>query len=580
MLEVGPAHLPVLPSGRVHEIVRLDAAPALTHGLTIRPIGEFERTWRMAWRVFNQWKRLSAWQRRACGLTLWRMLGDLPGAYGVATRFRGLDYRAWCEAVDVLTDDDEQRIRARIGLWKDGPRFLLRRQADGQGDWAATEVSVAAQWYPHCAWWSQGAPIEDGDWMILLAPGDRLRPHALYWVADEVRRRPDALAIYWDDDRMDSSGRRGDPRFKPDWSRLHLEATNYIGRAVAVNAARLAAKGLWPENEASLRLALLLLTAQEAAPVVHIPAVLSHRPPDDLPPETFRVPVVVPHPVPRVIILIPTRDGLPLLKRCVESVRAKTDYPRYEIIVIDNGSREAETLAWLEREAASGRIRRLVWDRSFNYSVLNNFAARQVEGEILCLLNNDTEVITPDWLTEMVGHLCRDRVGLVGAKLYYPDGRIQHAGDTVGPGGCANHLHQFWPGDSPGYCNRAIVAQEVSAVTAACLVTWRDLYLRLGGLNERWLPVAFNDVDYCLRVRKAGYKVVFTPHAELYHHESVSRGKDRGWRKEWRAWREVRYMRWKWRREMRNDPFYNPNFSYFRADFALGPAPNVRRPWR
>lgn len=585
-VQVGPLRLPVLPSGRVHEIVSLPALPDLPAGLTARPLGHLERTWRMAWRVFNTWGRLSAAQRRECGLRLSRILRDLPAAYRVATSFRGMHYATWCREVDALSTEDETKIRACIAGWDGGPRFVIRRLAGNEADWVRTLLSLNAQLYPY--WCLEGAAggVRPDDWLVALRPGDVLRPHALYWVAHEIRRRPDACAVYWDDDQITAAGERLRPRFKPDWSRLHLEVTDYIGRAVALRrdvcegaGAQLAQDG-W-------RAVLLALTSEaptqggggKECPVVHIPAILSHRPAEEPDPVCRRVPVRVPEPAPKVSILIPTRDALPLLRRCVESVVSKTRYPHYEILVIDNRSRDKATLAWLEETSRAGKIRVLRWDKPFNYSAINNFAARAATGEVLCLLNNDTEVISADWLDEMVGHLCRPKVGAVGAKLYYPDGRIQHAGDTVGHGGCANHLHQFVAGNAPGYCNRAIVAQEVSAVTAACMVTWRDLYLRLGGLNARWLPVAFNDVDYCLRVRKAGYRVVWTPHAELYHHESVSRGKDQGWRKELRAWREVKYMRWKWREAMRHDPFYNPNFSYLRADFALSPAPAVPKPW-
>lgn len=280
-----------------------------------------------------------------------------------------------------------------------------------------------------------------------------------------------------------------------------------------------------------------------------------------------------------VSIVIPTRDAVSLLRQCVNSVLAKTTYPHFEVVVVDNGSRDPVALEYLSDIARWPQVRVLRYDQPFNYSAINNFAVAQVSGEVLCLLNNDTEVISPDWLEEMVGHLCQEKVGVVGAKLYYPDGRVQHGGDVVGPGGCANHLHQFIARDDPGYCHRAVVAQELSAVTAACMVTWRALYQRLGGLDEKHLPVAFNDVDYCLRVRQAGHKVVWTPHAELYHHESVSRGKDISPRRLKVARREVAYMRRRWRREMQYDPFYNPNFSYMRPDFVLGPAPAIKRPW-
>src|SRR6185436_9610159 len=211
----------------------------------------------------------------------------------------------------------------------------------------------------------------------------------------------------------------------------------------------------------------------------------------------------------------------------------------------------------------------LRYEREFNYSAINNFAAREARGEVLLLLNNDTEVITPDWLEEMLGHLHQEGVGAVGAKLLFPHGQVQHAGDAVGPGGCADHMHEGIGRDDPGYCYRAVVAQEVSAVTGACLMTWKTLYQKLGGLDEKKLPVAFNDVDYCLRVQEAGLRVIFTPHAQLYHHESASRG---GRSPD----REAGVMRRRWKSRMRHDPYYNPNLSYRTPDFSLSDMPRVK----
>jgi GT2 family glycosyltransferase len=296
-------------------------------------------------------------------------------------------------------------------------------------------------------------------------------------------------------------------------------------------------------------------------------------------PGCWRVRYRLPEQPPLVSIIVPTRDKPALIRQCVESLRTKTTYPRYEILVVDNQSTNLESLAYLTALAGQETVRVLRYDYPFNYSAINNFAAREARGEVLCLLNNDTKIISEDWLEEMVGHLLQPKVGVVGAKLYFPDGRVQHAGDTVGPGGCANHLHAFIERDDPGYCNRAAVAQELSAVTAACLVTWKNIYQRMGGLEEKHLPVTFNDVDYCLRVREAGYRIVWTPHAELYHHEFESRGKDKSPEKAHRARREVAHMRKRWKHVMRHDPFYNPNLGYQRPDFLLSNAPMVERPW-
>jgi GT2 family glycosyltransferase len=268
-----------------------------------------------------------------------------------------------------------------------------------------------------------------------------------------------------------------------------------------------------------------------------------------------------------------------LLRGCIESVRAKSSYRAYEIIVVDNQSREPAALEYLRELEHSGQARVLRFDRPFNYSAINNLGARHARGEVLVLLNNDTEVITGDWVEEMLGHLYQEGVGVVGAKLLFGDGRVQHAGDAVGPGGCADHLHVGIPADAGGYCDRAIVAQEVSAVTGACLMTFASLYRRLGGLDARNVPIAFSDVDFCLRVQELGYRVVFTPHARLYHLESASRGKDLTAAQRARTDAAASNMRRRWGRRMRHDPFYNPNLSYQQTDFSLSYAPRVKRPW-
>lgn len=580
-IQVGPWRLPVLPNGRVHEIVFVDGElPQMgAVPLAMRPLGVFERIWRMAYRVLRAGWQLGR-QRKDIRLSIALALRDLPQAYARATTLRGFGYRQWIALTDTLTPADRAAIRRTLQGWRERPHFAIVPLGELPG--SPLEASLAGQIYPHFTT-AKPDELHDADWVLLLRPEDRLAEHALFWFAAEARDQPRAVLIYSDDDEMEA-GQRCRPRFKPDWSLHHLREIDYIGRAVAIRTRALgAAGGVRPQNLAGDTWELVLRVGEQAAGTVrHIPAVLLHRDAEverQAPVVTRRVRYPLPEPPPKVSIIVPTRDAPELLRQCVESVLAKTDYPNYELLVVDNGSRDAKALAYLADLQPRPGVRVLRWHKPFNYSAINNFAVRQARGEVVCLLNNDTEVITPEWLTELVSQLAQPGVGVVGAKLFYPDGRVQHAGDTVGPGGCANHLHQFLPGEAPGYCHRAVVAQELSAVTAACLVTWRRLYLDLGGLNALWLPVAFNDVDYCLRARQAGCKVVFTPHARLYHHESASRGEDRGWRKNLRAWREACYMRWKWRREMENDPFYNPNFSYLRPDFVLGPVPNVRRPW-
>lgn len=448
-------------------------------------------------------------------------------------------------------------------------------------------------------------------WVILLTPGTRLSEHALYWFARTMASSPGLRVVYSDHDHLDKHGVRTEPVLKPDWSPEHLRATNYIDQSVAFHVESLlgcfAPFGDLPDW--SNGYSLLLRTTEQLPEklVGHIAAILFHLPErnsyesednhgvEDVKAHLSRLGVraevrhlsafynriyyTLPSKVPRVSIVIPTRDALPLLKACISSILSKTRYKHYEIIIVDNQSVNKTTHAYFAVIAKKKNVRVLSYPQPFNYAAINNAAIQQANGKIVCLLNNDTEVISPDWLDEMVGHLVQRKVGVVGAKLLYSDGRVQHGGDTVGPGGCAHHLHSFLGGDEVGYCNRAMVAQELSAVTGACLLTWTSLYRRLGGLNEQHLPVAFNDVDYCLRVREAGYKVVWTPHAVLYHHESLSRGKDDTPEKMERSKREARYMRERWGHLMHHDPFYNQNLSYERADFSLSNAPAVVKPW-
>ena len=209
----------------------------------------------------------------------------------------------------------------------------------------------------------------------------------------------------------------------------------------------------------------------------------------------------LPEPTPRVTILIPTRDQPDILQRCIGSLLSLTSYPNYEILVINNQSVDPGAIEYLSHITEDERARVIRYDQPFNYSAINNYAVPYANGEILCLLNNDTEVITPDWLTEMVSHACRPEIGCVGAKLYYSDGRIQHAGVVLGLGGVAGHAHRFFDRDSAGYFNRLHLVQSLSAVTAACLVVRKQVYEQVGGLNETDLPIALNDVDFCLHVR-------------------------------------------------------------------------------
>lgn len=446
-----------------------------------------------------------------------------------------------------------------------------------------------------------------GNYVALLSPDDRLAVNALYHVAETLNRHPEAELLYGDEDKLDDEGHRYDPHFKPQWNPDLLLAQNYIGHLTVYHRARLRDfEGFCERGEAdpSYELILRFTRGVTAERIRHIPFVLYHsrvvasdgeaaaQVAADRPslcavrayltqigtgaevmtgtvPGSCRVRWPLPSPAPLVSLLIPTRDRVEILRPCVDAILARTDYPNFELLILDNQSTCAETLAYMAEVAKDPRVRVLSWNQPFNYSAINNFGARQARGRILGLVNNDIEPINDDWLSEMVRQVCREEIGCVGAKLYYPNGSIQHGGVILGLGGVAGHAHRFFPGTHSGYRYRLNLTQNLSAVTAACLLIRRTVFEEVDGLNEEYLSVAYNDVDLCLKVREAGYRNLWTPHAELYHHESVSRGVDDNSKKQARAQRETDYMRRTWGPQLDSDPAYNPNLTLAYEDFSL-----------
>jgi len=281
-----------------------------------------------------------------------------------------------------------------------------------------------------------------------------------------------------------------------------------------------------------------------------------------------RIKFPLPPALPLVSIIICTRDQLSLLTASVESIRNRSTYPNYEIVIVDNGTRDRNTLLYLDSLALQKGIRVIRDDSPFNYSRLNNSGVAHSTGELVCLLNNDIEVLTPDWLEEMVSFAIKPDVGAVGARLWYPNGTLQHGGVIVGFGGVADHAHHRLPKGHSGYFGRAVVHQELSAVTGACLMVRRKLFDEVGGLDEQ-LAVTFNDVDFCLRLKAASYRNIWTPFAELIHHESASRGYDDNSQKKARFQQETRFMYKRWGKTIEQDPFYNPNLSATAADYSI-----------
>jgi GT2 family glycosyltransferase len=291
-----------------------------------------------------------------------------------------------------------------------------------------------------------------------------------------------------------------------------------------------------------------------------------------------RVRYCVPEVPPHVTIIIPTRDRVDLLSRCIDSIRSLSTYTAHDILIVDNGSSAPESQIYLDTAQRDSSISVLRIDEPFNFSRLNNLGAARARGALLCFLNNDTKVISPDWLEEMVSLASREEVGAVGATLYHPDDTIQHAGITLGLGGIAAHAHRGLPRGEAGYFGRSALTQAVSAVSAACLMVRKSVFDEVGGFDEA-LAVAYNDVDLCLRLERRGLRNVWTPFAELYHFESATRGADTGGDARTRLLAEGQVVRERWRDVLGADPYFNPNLSLERPDFALAHPPRHTTSW-
>lgn len=446
--------------------------------------------------------------------------------------------------------------------------------------------------------WRSTALEADADWIAPLAAGVRLAPHAL--AALVLSLNPRTQLVYADHDTLDAHGRRCDPVFKGDFDPEFLLAVNellplVLFRRDVLCAALAEPEGCEPGAPApALRqlwhaLALRATAHAPAESVRHVPHVLAHVPAAPHPAaaptgstEAVRhhlqalgrraevrddgwggceVRFAAPDPLPLVSVIVPTRDHLGLLRRCLEGVLRNTDYPALELLVVDNRSREPATLRYLDSLAADPRVLVLRDDAPFNYSALNNLAAGHARGELLLLLNNDTEVIEPGWLRAMAAHAVRPEIGAVGARLWYEDYTLQHGGLVVGLHGVAGDPHPRLPRGEPGVQGRAVRLQSCSALTAACLLVRRSVYLDAGGLDAERLAVAYNDVDFCLKLRLRGLRNLWVPQAELLHHESRSRGRDDQGERARRLAAEREAMRQRWGQVLDADPYYSPNLA-------------------
>lgn len=454
-----------------------------------------------------------------------------------------------------------------------------------------------------------------GKYVALMDHDDRLHPLALYFVAKSILDHPQAEIIYSDEDKIEESNStaRYDPYFKCDFNYDLFLSQNMISHLGCYRRERIEQIGGFREafeGSQDYDLALRILEHIRREDIIHIPRVLYHwratqgstalegdkKPYAKLAaqraikehlcrrgvqadvveapeaPGMQRVRYAVPVPHPSVCIIVPTRDKSDLLELCINSIFSRTTYRNYSICIVDNGSKQPETFRFFDR-LPKDQVCVLRDDRPFNFSALNNTTVAATRSDFVCLMNNDIEVLTADWLEEMIGHAARSNAGAVGARLWYPDEKLQHGG-VILVGGVAGHAHKFMPRGDKGYFFRGVLQQEFSAVTAACLLIRRAIYEEVGGFDES-LTIAFNDVDFCLRVGKRGYHNVWTPYAEFIHHESASRGHETTPEKQSRFQTETKFMKARWGGLLTNDPAYSPNLNLDREDFSWAWPPRV-----
>lgn len=460
---------------------------------------------------------------------------------------------------------------------------------------------------------NQAITMARGEFVGLMDHDDLLAPNALYEVVSAVNREPLADAIYTDEDKVTASlDEHFQPHLKPDFNLDLLRSNNYICHFFVVRRSVVEKiGGFRREFDGAQDYDFIFRCVEASRKVVHVPEILYHwrthkASTADNPASKMyafdagkraieahlqrtgtkgtvsHTPDLgfyrVQYPVqgkPLVSIIIPNKDEKETLQACLDSIRKSTDYKNYEIIIVENNSTEDETFAYYRELAKEPDIRLLRWKKEFNYSAINNFGAKHAKGEYLLFLNNDVTIITPEWMREMLGVCQRPEVGAVGVKLIYPDNTIQHAGCVVGIGGIAGHMFVDMPAERTGYLHKASLLQDMSAVTAACMMTRKSVFEQVGGFTEK-LAVAFNDVDLCLKINRAGYLVVYDPYAKLYHMESKTRGAEDNKAKVRRFQTEIEYMRCNWLDILKNgDPCYNKNLSLTKWNYSLKPLPGM-----
>ncbi|MBA3960899.1 MAG: glycosyltransferase family 2 protein [Chthoniobacterales bacterium] len=510
-------------------------------------------------------------------------------------------YSNWqlCIADDASTDARVRPLLEKIAT-SDSRIVLTFREKNGH-------IAAASK---------SALTLASGDWCALLDQDDLLPPTALAFVVCEIKNYPEARLIYSDEDKINEEGLRSDPYFKPDWNPELFLGQNYINHLGVYHAGILRDLGGFREGFAGSQdydLALRLIEKLRPEQVRHIPRILYHwrairgslanaidAKPDATNgarraltehlqrsgikgqvaacrenPARHRVTYELPESPPLVSIIIPTRDRVNLLRRCVEGIREQTEYDRIELVVVDNDSTIGSTRDYLAELSREKDTQVLHESGAFNYSRLNNLGAQAARGDVLAFLNNDIEVDEPGWLREMVSPVLQPRVGAVGARLWYPNQTLQHGGVVLGLGGMAAHAFGAVPRGSRGYFDRLSLQQDCSAVTGACMIVRKDVFQETGGFDEEHFAVSYNDIDFCLRLRERGLRVILTPYANLIHHESVSRGRVRTPEADEQFFREAAAFRKKWGAQLLSDPFYNPNLSLKAPGFALAFPPRI-----
>lgn len=453
-----------------------------------------------------------------------------------------------------------------------------------------------------------------GEYITFVEQNDKLAEYGLFWLIDSINKHQDAKLLYSDEDEINHNNQRQNPYFKCDWNYDLFLSQNLISHLAVYQTDLVKGVGgfrIGFEGAENYDLALRCLDKISQAKIVHISRILYHKREQakDTGPVVqskpyaspageksindylkrnkilgqaqfvghgYRVRYEIQQPYPKVTLVIPTRNGYQFIRKCIESIFEKTTYQNYTIIIVDNGSDDSQTLEYLNILKKDYRISILRDDGPFNYAALNNKAVKIASGSIVGLLNNDVSVITKDWMEEMVSHAMRPGIGAVGARLWYPNDTLQHAGMIVGIGGNVSYSHDRLVKEDLGYFGRASLIQSFSALIGACLFVRKELYQAVDGLDEHNMPVDFNDVDFCLKLYKLGYRNIWTPYAQLYHHLSATRIPP-GHKGNWKLYRKshAHFIK-KWKKIIADDPSYSRNLTLDNENYAYAWPPRVK----